>query len=418
MDLDQHADRAADDLRRRVESNVDLPTARASFDAAAGHRRATARRARVGLVGVAAALVALVGLSTLAGPDSRDGGLTTGEDSAQRDVDEVPPDGAARSAAILNALPRGPIDGKASWRLPVVVKPQSGVHDGDTVTVYGRGFEPNQSLGIVQCTAEADTSSSGVGACQLSDTLGQSNFAAVTYATASAEGTVVAEFVVHRYVTTPEGGRIDCQSSPERCLVGVGAVSNYDQSGGAYVDFAGAPPFAQPALSVSPGGPYAPGQQVTAQVTGLVPLRSVRVQQCKGTVCENLIDTKADAAGNVTAAVVVQPTVRSSDSDDEVACDGGCVLRATGIGVKGGSSAPLPDDVPLTFSDAAPVTTPTTAAEAPQTTVETGPSTTVPDGPQDTAVPPADSPTTTAVSSTTPTPGGPSTTAGPATTEP
>ena len=46
MDLDQHADRAAQDLRHRVENRIDLPAARASLDAAAGHRRAAARRTR------------------------------------------------------------------------------------------------------------------------------------------------------------------------------------------------------------------------------------------------------------------------------------------------------------------------------------------------------------------------------------
>ncbi len=292
---------------------------------------------------MAAAVLAVVGLLSVAGgPGLGDGEVTHEGDAAQGELDTS---GDARSAAILNALPRGPIDGKASWRLPVVVKPQTGLRDGQTVTVYGRGFDPDQSLGIVQCTSEADTSALGVGACQLAADGQPEGFGAVTYATASAEGTVVAEFVVRRYVTTPEGGQVDCQSAPERCLIGVGAVSNYDQSGGAYIDFAGAPPFAQPELTADPGGPYVPGQEVTARATGLVPLRGYRLQQCKGEVCEDLGDATADADGTVTAAVVLQPDVDGPETGDEVDCDGGCVLRLNGIGVKGGSSAPLPDDV-------------------------------------------------------------------------
>lgn len=366
MDLDQHADRAAQDLRHRVENRIDLPAARASLDAAAGHRRAATRRARLSLVGVAAAVVALVGIVSLAGDPVGDGG-PDGGDTAQRDPSGVTTEGDARSAAILNALPRGPIDGKASWRLPVVVKPQTDLSDGDIVTVYGRGFDPDQSLGIVQCTSEADTSALGVGACQLAANGQPDGFGAVTYATSSSEGTVVADFVVHRFVTTPDGGRVDCQSAPERCLIGVGAVSNYDQSGGAYIDFAGAPDFAEPQASIEPGGPYGPGQEVTTKATGLVPLRGYRVQQCRGEVCENLIDTQADAQGNLAAAVVLQPTVDGPEPGDEVACDGGCVLRVNGIGVEGGSSAPLPDDVPLAFTDA-PVTTTSTVEASPETT--------------------------------------------------
>jgi hypothetical protein len=388
MDLDRHASRAAEDLRRRVETQVDLPAARASFDAAARRRRAGAARTRMGLIGVAAAVLALVGLVSVAGgPGLGDGDLTT--DANALDGLDGETSGAARSAAILNALPRGPIDGKASWRLPVVVKPQTGLRDGGTVTVYGRGFEPDQSLGIVQCTAEADTGASGVGACQLAADGQAGGFGRVTYATASAEGTVVAEFVVRRYVTTPEGGRVDCRSAPERCLIGVGAVSNYDQSGGAYIDFAGAPPFAQPELTVEPGGPYGPGQEVVARTTGLVPLRGYRMQQCKGEVCENLGDATADAEGTVTAAVVLQPTVDGPETGDEVSCDGGCVLRLNGIGVKGGSSAPLPDDVPIAFTDAPVTTTAPVETTVPETT-------TVPGDPSTTTVPvTADAPVTT-----------------------
>lgn len=374
MDLDQHASRAAHDLRRRVEGQVDVPASRAAFDAAAGRRRAAATRARVGLVGAAAAVLALVGLVAVVGePGGGGDDLTTQETR----VGQLPGESsaeAARSAAILNALPKGPIDGRDSWRLPVVVRPQSGVRDGQTVTVYGRGFEPEEQLGIVQCTSEADTNASGVNACQLAAYGESGGFGAVTYATSSSEGTVVAEVVVRRYVETPEGGRVDCQSAAERCLIGVGAVSNYDRSGGTYVGFAGAPPFAQPALSITPAGPYAAGQQVTAKASGMVPLRGVRLQQCKGEVCEDLIDTKADAAGDVSAAVVLQPTVQGSDGGREVACDGGCVLRATGIGVKGQSAAPLPDDVPLAFTDAV-ITTTVPASTAPEATA---PETTAP----------------------------------------
>ncbi len=291
----------------------------------------------------------------------------------------------AAASAIIGALPRSAIDGKASWKLPVVAKPQTGLQDGDRITIYGRGFGANQSLGIVQCSSEADTGAAGIGACQLRGDEG-ATYGAVTYATSSNEGTVVAQVQVHRFITTPDGGKIDCKSSAERCLIGMGAISNYDQSGGTYIAFEGAPTFPEPQLKIDPVGTYTPGQSVVARITGWVPLRAVRIQQCLGDVCEKLVDAKADALGAANLAVVLQPSIIDEATGAELPCKGTCVLQANGIGVKGGSSAPLPAPITLTFTSETPSGPVTTLA--PTTTTSTSTSTSTPNPAATSTVPP------------------------------
>lgn len=399
MDLDDRASRAADSLRRQVEPTIDLGQARAAM-ADTGHRQARVRRARI--TATTFAVLAVLGLFAVAGGTGGGSGggrlRTDGQDGAERDSGE-----RARSAAIIGALPAGPLDGKESWRLPVVAKPQSGLADGDTITIYGRGFEPNESLGIVQCSSEADTDAAGVGGCQLSaddDGDGQpdpnSTYGAVTYANADEDGSVVADVEVRRWVTTPGGGRIDCFSLAERCLVGVGAIANYDRSGGTYIDFAEAPDFEQPTLTVSPGGAATPGQPVLAQVRGWVPKRSVRLSQCVEDRCQKLADAKVDALGAVDQQVVLQPTLVDDEDGEEIACEDRCVLRAVGIGPKGSnganaSHAPFPDDVPITFTStevSLPATTTTVAPAPPDPTATTTPGVV-------TTAPPPDGPSTT-----------------------
>lgn len=299
MGLDDRAHQAADGLRRRVEGQLDLTSARSNV--AAGSSARAAQRSRTAMVAGVVAVVALVGgLAVIAGTSGNgtDDLSTDDGQTATRD---------AEAAQILGAMPGTATDGKDSYKLPVIAQPQSDLADGDTVTMYGKGFAPNEGLGIVQCSSEADTANIGIAGCQLASTASsepvtltpeqrqaiddylsqlpegatwdstsqppppppdvaaagpdgepidvtsienhaqvwqayeeayqawtdaggveQDTFGAVTYADADADtnGEVVADFIVHRYITTPDGGEIDCQSAAERCLVGVGEVGS------------------------------------------------------------------------------------------------------------------------------------------------------------------------------------------------
>jgi hypothetical protein len=359
MNLDDHARQAADRLR----ANDPTPSAvAATHDLVLGEsagRRRRQRAARVGLAAVAA--VGALGVAAIAmsnpgapRPDDATGTTTT-------------------TPSPLDLMPSSPIDGKASWRFPVVVEQQSGLHDGDTVTVYGRGFTPNSSVGLVMCGAEADVDGAGVGGCDLSAPEGQGAFDHVTYGNANEAGDVIASFQVRRFIDTPVGGRIDCQSAAERCLIAVAQVSDYDRSGGSYVNFADAPPFPTSALTVAPTTDLTPGTAVQVDITDWMPKRPVRLELCRGDTCQTLQDGAADEAGAFRATVVVPNAVIDSQRDgaEPTACGGDCVLRATGIGVAGASSQPFPDPVPLTFTDAPTVTAPvpTTTTVPPETTV-------------------------------------------------
>ena len=366
--LDHRASRARESILHHV-GDVELSGPRADLDARRLRQRSDRLRARAAVAAVA--VVALLGggalLSVAGGPGSSGDDGDTGEEVA---IDD------AEGRALLENLPSSPIDGKQSWRLPVGVTPQTGLGDGDLVTIYGRGFEPHDSLGVVHCSSEADTLNAGIEACELGS---NGSFSGVEYVTADAEGNVVAEVQIRRFIETPGYGRVDCASAAERCLLGMGAISNYDRSGGVYIRFEGSPDFPVPSLSV-PGseGGLTPGQEVQVQVSAWVPGRLIRLQQCAAGAdgyddadpCETLLDTRADEAGNLSTALVLNAAVIVDGR--EVACAPGCVLRATGIGVPEGTTAPLPDPVPLRFTPGTEgVTTTSHAATTTSTTTIT-----------------------------------------------
>jgi hypothetical protein len=377
MDLDRRARQAADALHQHVEGHLDVSGARSALDAVGVRRRREVRQARVGagLVVMAAALIgwALFSSGGFAGPDG----------DPNREVADSNRDGRTdKDREVLQQLPAGPIDGKASWRLPVLLEPQSGVAEGDTVTLYGRGFEPDESLGIVHCTAEADVDNAGVNACDLGTA--QSTFGHVQYATASSDGTVVAHVEVRRFITTPGQGEVDCASAPERCIIAVAAVANYDRSGGSYIQFDAAPDFPDPQATLSPAGELIPGQQVQVQLTQWPAKRATRVQQCIEDQCEDLLDGKAGPEGTYAATVTVNGSIIVDGQ--EIPCDGRCVLRVNGIGLKGQSSQKISPDLPLTFAaPEAGATTTTHPAPTTATTTTSPPATTAPPGTATTA---------------------------------
>lgn len=366
MDLDRRARQAADALHQHVDHHLDVAGARAALDSVGVRRRREVRQARVGagLVVVAAALIgwAVVSSGGIAGPGGGD----------PREVAGFDPNGRVEAdRGILEQLPAGPLDGKDSWRLPVLLEPQDGVADGDTVTLYGRGFEPNERLGIVHCTSEADTENAGINACDLGTP--DNVYGNVQYADAASDGTVVARVTVHRHITTPGQGVVDCASTAERCLIGIGAISNYDRSGGSYIQFDEAPDFPEPLATVSPAGELTPGQQVQVQVTRWPAKRSTRVQQCIEDRCEDLLDGRAGAEGTYTATVTVNGSIIVDGQ--ETPCDGRCVLRVNGIGLKGQSSQKIAPDVPLVFAalaEGATTTTHPASTTTPATTATTG----------------------------------------------
>lgn len=330
-----------------MDADLDLASAQDSLRARARQRRSKVAKLRVCLV-AGTALAVLAVAAFVAGGDDNDRSFEQADGAIDVGVgtNGMSAEDRASGAEILAAMHSSPIDGKQSWRLPVQVRPQTGLVDGQTVTVYGKGFGPNEYLGIVQCTAEADVDNQGVVGCELGAP--DDVYSGVTYADADPAGNVMAQVVVKRYINTVSG-EVDCFETAERCLIGVGAISNYGKSGGGYLNFADGRDFDTPTMSVDPAGPLAAGQDVNIAVTGWVSKRPVRTQQCVGDVCQDLLDSKADEGGSFNGTVTVGNAVIDPESGGTVPCDGACVLQANGIGVEGASSQPFPDPVPLQF---------------------------------------------------------------------
>jgi hypothetical protein len=399
MDLDHHAAEAAALLRDEVDAEVDLDTAYGRVLAGVGRRRARAAGVRMGV----AALVALVAVAGLAivitagagpGDDGRARGLNGPYEVGSQD------DLTAQGAAILGGLPDGPLDGRESWRLPVVADPAFDLSEGDQVTLYGKGFQPGELVGAVHCSSEADTASAGVGACDLGTP--ESTFANTVSGNARFDGSVVIVVPVRRFITTPELGPVDCASAAERCLLAIGAAEDYDRSGGTYIDFADAPPFPEATSAIDPPGPYTAGQEVTIQGSGLVPGRQYQVEQCAGTEhCASLSMGRASAEGVYAATVAIGAAVEVDGAVRE--CGDDCTLQVRGVGLPEQTTAEPPPAIPL-----GPIAGEGAVASAPTTTAPPDPATAEsPDPVPTTELPPSTEPldpgpTTIPASSTTP----------------
>jgi len=152
--------------------------------------------------------------------------------------------------------PEAPWDGRQSRRLPVAVQPATGISDSQTVTITGTGFPAGKSVAAVVCTIAAG--SQGVDACDIST----SSFMAGSTTIVDRSGHFTIRYEVHRHIVVG-AAPIDCGTGnvdPDAyhravvqygplvrittpgafsCVIAVGAIDNYDQSGGALVAFTG-----------------------------------------------------------------------------------------------------------------------------------------------------------------------------------
>lgn len=211
-------------------------------------RRRGRRTRRILVVAASAALLAGAA-SVLDSPKDRE------PDGERLEID----DGDPRQDPVTGELTAlGPRDGRDSLRLPVTVDPDAGLEPGQSVTVRGEGFLPGDDVGIVQCGAEAapvDLGGLGAGAagCDL-----------IRYepATADGDGVATGEFIVEQQLSTPVTGTIDC-AQVDRCFLAMGAIDDYDRSGGAAIGFVeGLDPLELPELEAAPTSDLADGSSV------------------------------------------------------------------------------------------------------------------------------------------------------------
>lgn len=256
--LDARARAAATGLQSHVRTHVGAVVEPAPL---AAPRRQL--RSRVLTIAAVAALV--VGFVATQDTD-REGGRVDVDDSELPDLEP----------GLLTPL--GPRDGKDSIRLPITFEPDAELRDGDTITVTGEGFVPGESVGIVQCAKEAGGDDpeqrGGADAC---------NLGAYKGVAADADGVATGEFQVRRLLTTPLTGTVDCAAEAERCIIAMGAISDYDRSGGTALTFdAEVEPVPLPTVTVEPAEDLAHGQKVRVTAEGLTPNRAVSAQICSG----------------------------------------------------------------------------------------------------------------------------------------
>lgn len=280
---------AARSFRAGIEDVVDLDAA---------YARGTRPRTHGRLAVVAFAVLAIAGALVFARPDGdgdveiavdEDDTSTTERDRSVPDVDE------GRAIAIG---PGAPDDGKDSVGLPVAAEPATGLVDGQFVTVSGSGFPPDQSVGVVMCTREAgrDHGARGAEAC---------NLGRPVTIQSDANGVATTEFQVQRILVL-DGQEVDCASEPGRCLIGMGLVSDYDQSGGVLVDFDPSVPLPDPpTVSLDRTEGLADGQQVGVRIERLRPNGVVGVEQCADVGCTPIAAMNADADGTFDGDVTV-----------------------------------------------------------------------------------------------------------------
>jgi hypothetical protein len=149
-------------------------------------------------------------------------------------------------------------------------------------------------------------------------------------------------YSVHRVLTTPLTGTVDCAAEAERCMVAMGALNDYDRSGGARLTFAdGLPAVSLPTVSVTPTEGLADGDLVHVVAEGLAPDTVLSLEVC----------SSDPAACWPTGEDVVDPTVTEE----------GGIVSTMGLAVDGSGRAEgdvpvwryLPGGEPGTYVDCA-----------------------------------------------------------------
>ncbi|MFL6207159.1 MAG: neocarzinostatin apoprotein domain-containing protein [Acidimicrobiales bacterium] len=255
-DVDRAARRASDGLRAHVHRTVEPELLLAALPPAAPSNQ------RGRLLAAAAVAALLIGTVAVIGD---------GHPRDERSRLEVDEDGnklPAPQAGALTAL--GPSDGRDSIQLPVTVEPNADLDDGDVVTANGPGFVAGERVGIVQCASEAGEGNGGTREARVG--IDACDVGGVAYANADADGVATGTFTVHRVLTTPATGTVDCAAEARRCIVAMGALQDYDRSGGFGLAFrGGGEPVDIPTVTVSPTDGLSDGDVVHVEGKGFAP---------------------------------------------------------------------------------------------------------------------------------------------------
>ena len=335
-----------DDDRIRASAQRFRDEVAASVDVELAHQqsRRGRDRPRSGAVAAVLAALALVAGALILRPQSGevevaiDEETTTTTSTTIAPEPTVPDDGQVPAPIAIGA----PDDGKDSVGLPVTAEPSTGLTDGQTVMVTGSGFPPGVAVGVVMCAKEAgaDHGGRGVDAC---------NIGHFSQGDTDQDGNVSIDFSVRRLLVV-DGEEIDCASEPGRCILGMGMLSDYDQSGGVAVDFDPDEPLPEPpAITLSKYDGIADGEEVRVRVSGLLPDSHIAFLECTSDGhCAELGRETADSAGSFTGDVRLWrnlgvPAGAGADRPPNVDCAvERCTVTIRAQAPRGRRAAPVP----------------------------------------------------------------------------
>jgi hypothetical protein len=349
--VDQAGRAAGRGLHDHVQRHVDPELVLAGLPAA----DVPTRRGRL----LAAAAVAALFFGSVAvlgdGPE--------GDERSRLEVDEDGNPLPVPQPAELTFL--GPSDGRDSEQLPLTVEPSTDLRDGDEVTVSGTGFVPGEQVGIVQCAREAGgevrEQRAGIDGCTITG---------VAYADADSDGRATGTYRVHRIITTAVTGTVDCAAEADRCIIAMGALSDYDRSGGLAVSFrGGGEPLDLPTLTVSPAEALGDADVVLVEGSGFPPgaLLGLSVCSLDPSACWSTGE-EIEITGEQAAALGYEGVHLGLQSDDEGRVSGhvpvwrylpgptpgtyvDCAVSRCALRVNSASNevTAMPAPVPLTF---------------------------------------------------------------------
>ena len=236
-------------------------------------------------------------------------------------------------------------DPLAPLRPPPVVTadPDSGLLDGQVVTVRAAGFTPGAGVEVSQCPPPTSREAG----CDGSGSYG-------TFELVGEDGSLQASLAVDAILRGVGEGSVDCRSSVEPCRLVVRSFED-DALAATPLGFDPAgrllPP---PSLTADPVSDLQDGLVVTARGVGFRP-GDAAVYQCPAAVaaasgCDGRFGNqigfaRAEADGVLAASVEVQAVVAGADGDvDCASAPGTCVLVADSV--RGGAPS---NSVPLAF---------------------------------------------------------------------
>ncbi|MDQ1432162.1 MAG: hypothetical protein QOF40_2764 [Actinomycetota bacterium] len=241
--------------------------------------------------------------------------------------------------------------------------PTTGLVEGQTVGMFGKGFVPSGAVYVVECSVPS------VQTCQVLNTV-----------TADATGGFITTVDVHRVLPMQPFASTDCASAPGTCRLRAVSGADYDFSADAFLTFDPNGPLPSFTVTVTPHTGLLNFQAVTVAGSGFTSSFGVQVIECKSAAT-----SYQDCAQSGGSFAPTSPTgefslpysvrrilhLTGGDFDCASAVDA-CSLVSTSFG-----SNPIVVASPVSFDNSVPPPLPPTISVTPATALVQGQQVTV-----------------------------------------